>query len=144
MTDAPVKLEGVKIMVIDDSNTILRSAEIYLKQTKNRVPTGLEIAMVTDGFNAIPQIMEFKPHIIFLDVTMERVDGFTLCKALKSNPETADIRVLMLTSKDGIFDKAKGKDAMADEYITKPFTREQILDAVRRNVALVPNLATGT
>lgn len=119
-------LKGMKVMVIDDSSTITRAAEIYLNGAKDK-PSGIIVKVVSNGFDAIPQIFEFQPHIIFLDVMMPRVDGFTICKAIKSNPQLTSTRVVMLTSKDGLFDRAKGKESGADDYIAKPFQRDTIL-----------------
>lgn len=122
-------LKGLKVMVIDDSGTITRAAEIYLAGAKDK-PTGIVVKTVSNGFDAIPQIFEFQPHLIFLDVMMPRVEGFTICKAIKGNPQLKGIRVVMLTSKDGLFDRAKGVDAGADDYVAKPFQRDTILRVV--------------
>ena len=127
-------------MVIDDAQTITRAAEIYLSGGKDK-PTGIVVKTVSEGFDAIPEIFSYKPEIIYLDVMMQKVEGFTICKAIKSNPQTKNITVIMLTSKDGVFDRARGMDAGADDYITKPFTRDQILKvtadyAARRRAAI--------
>lgn len=123
-------LQGLKVMVIDDSNTIRRSAEVHLREHKDKKPTGIDVMTVENGLEALTKIFDVKPNIIFLDVTMPGIDGFTLCSAIKGNPITTDIKVIMLTSKDGIFDRARGENARADDYITKPFTRDTILAAV--------------
>lgn len=127
--------EGLKVMVIDDAQTITRAAEIYLAGAKDK-PTGIIVKTVSEGFDAIPVIFEFKPEIIFLDVMMQKVEGFLICKAIKSNPDLKDITVIMLTSKDGVFDRARGLDSGANDYITKPFTREGILKVTADHVAL--------
>ncbi len=131
------ELTGVKVMVIDDSQTITRAAAIYLSGPKDR-PTGMVVRTVANGFDAIPDIMDFHPHIIFLDVMMPKIDGFTICKAIKANPSLKGIKVVMLTAKDGLFDQAKGMDAGADSYITKPFTKDVIMDVVQRYVKDIP------
>ena len=93
------------------------------------------IKTVNEGFDAIPEIFSFKPEIIFLDVMMQKVDGFTICKAIKGNATLKKTTVIMLTSKDGLFDRARGNDAGADAYITKPFTRDGILKVVAEHAA---------
>lgn len=125
-------------MAIDDATTITRAAEIYLGGPKDN-PTGIIVKTVANGFDAIPGIFQFMPHIIFLDVMMPRVDGFVICKAIKSNPALKNIKVIMLTSKSGLFDRAKGVDAGADDYIEKPFQRDTILNVVRQHAP--PNFA---
>lgn len=122
-------LNGLKVMVIDDASTITRAAEIYLAgQKDNR--TGIVVKTVSEGYDAIPEIFKFMPDVIFLDVMMQKIEGFTICKAIKNNPRLSSITVIMLTSKDGLFDRARGHDAGADGYITKPFTRDSILKVV--------------
>jgi twitching motility two-component system response regulator PilG len=122
-------LKGLKVMVIDDSGTITRAAEIYIAGRKED-PTGVIVKTVQNGFDAIPEIYKFMPHIIFLDVMMPRVEGFTICKAIKNNHTLKHIKVIMLTSKEGLFDRAKGVDAGADHYIIKPFQKDTILKVV--------------
>lgn len=122
-------LAGLKVMVIDDAQTITRAAQIYLAGDKEK-PSGLIVKTVSEGFDAIPEIFRFKPDIIFLDVMMQKVEGFTICKAIKSNAKLSHTIVIMLTSKDGLFDRARGVDAGANDYITKPFTRDGILKVV--------------
>ena len=122
-------LNGLKVMVIDDASTITRAAEIYLAgQKDNR--TGIVVKTVSEGYDAIPEIFKFMPDVIFLDVMMQKIEGFTICKAIKNNPRLSSITVIMLTSKDGLFDRARGQDAGADGYITKPYTRDSILKVV--------------
>ena len=108
-------LNGLKVMVIDDASTITRAAEIYLAgQKDNR--TGIVVKTVSEGYDAIPEIFKFMPDVIFLDVMMQKIEGFTICKAIKNNPRLSSITVIMLTSKDGLFDRARGHDAGADGY----------------------------
>lgn len=122
-------IAGLKIMVIDDAQTITRAAQIYLAGEKDK-PSGLIVKTVSEGFDAIPEIFRFQPDIIFLDVMMEKVDGNTICRSIKNNAKLCKTIVIMLTSKDGLFDRARGADAGADDYITKPFTRDGILKVV--------------
>lgn len=121
-------------MVIDDATTITRAAQIYLAGAKDK-PTGIEVKTVSEGFDAIPEIFRFKPDIILLDVMMQKVEGFTICRAIKSNAMLCKTIVIMLTSKDGLFDRARGADAGANDYITKPFTRDGILEVVQRHAS---------
>lgn len=125
-------LAGLKVMVIDDAMTITRAAEIYMGGPKDK-PTGILVKTVSNGFDAIPEIFKFMPDIIFLDVMMPKVEGFTICKAIKNNPELKNIKVIMLTSKSGLFDRAKGVDAGSDDYVEKPFQRETILKIVEKH-----------
>ena len=125
-------LTGLKVMVIDDAMTITRAAEIYLGGPKDK-PSGIVVKTVANGFDAIPEIFKFRPDIIFLDVMMPKVEGFTICKAIKGNPGLKQIKVVMLTSKSGLFDRAKGMDAGADDYIEKPFQRDTILEVVKKH-----------
>jgi twitching motility two-component system response regulator PilG len=120
-TDA---LAGLKVMVIDDSNTIRRSAEIFLKQA------GCEVILAEDGFDALHKVVEHSPDVIFCDIMMPRLDGFQTCAVIKRNPAYAHIPVVMLSSKDGLFDRARGNIVGADEYLTKPFTRDGLLQAL--------------
>lgn len=122
-------------MVIDDAQTITRAADLYLAGAKDK-PTGIIVKTVSEGFDAIPEIFSFRPEIIFLDVMMQKVEGFTICKAIKNHPVLKMITVVMLTSKEGLFDRARGLDAGADDYITKPFTRDGILKAVAHHAEL--------
>jgi twitching motility two-component system response regulator PilG len=117
-------LSGFKVLVIDDSTTIRRSAQIFLGQAK------CEVIVAEDGFGALAKVVEHDPDIIFLDVMMPRLDGYQTCALIKRNPRFGEIPVVMLSSKDGLFDRARGHLAGADEYLTKPFTRESLLGAV--------------
>jgi len=117
-------LEGIKVMVIDDSNTIRRSAEIFLVQA------GCQVVLAEDGFDALAKIADHEPRLIFCDILMPRLDGYQTCTLIKKNPHFAATPVVMLSSKDGLFDRARGRMAGSDEYLTKPFTRESLLQAV--------------
>lgn len=118
-------LKGIKVMVIDDSNTIRKSAEIFLK------PFGCQVILAEDGFEAMSKIVENQPDIIFVDITMPRLDGYQTCKLIKNNPIYQSTPVVMLSSKDGLFDKARGRMAGSNDYLTKPFTAEGLLSIIR-------------
>ena len=120
------ELNGIKVMVIDDSNTIRRSAEIFLKQA------GCDIILAEDGFDALAKITDGHPDLIFVDVMMPRLDGYQTCALIKKNPQYSATPVIMLSSKDGLFDKARGRMVGSNEYLTKPFTKDTLLTAVRR------------
>ena len=128
MTDAPLS-SGLKVLVVDDSQTIRRSAEIFLKQG------GHHVALAEDGFDALSKINDF-PDLVFCDILMPRLDGYQTCAIIKRNERFARIPVVMLSSRDGVFDKARGRMVGAEEHLTKPFTREQLLQAVAAHVAL--------
>ncbi len=115
---------GVKVLVADDSNTIRRSAEIFLRKA------GCEVVYGEDGFDALAKIPEFKPDLIFVDVMMPKLDGYQVCAVVKQHPRFKATPVIMLTSKDNVFDRARAKLLGADEYLTKPFTRDSLLNAV--------------
>lgn len=121
-------LTGTKIMVIDDSKTIRRTAETLLKKA------GCDVITATDGFEALSQVMDYRPDVIFVDIMMPRLDGYQTCVLIKNNSGFKDTPVIMLSSKDGLFDRARGKIAGSDEYLTKPFTRDELLGAIRRHV----------
>ena len=115
-----------KVLVIDDSNTIRRSAEIFLKQG------GHEVMLAEDGFDALAKVIDYQPHLVFCDILMPRLDGYQTCAIIKRNARFADVPVVMLSSKDGVFDKARGRMVGAQDYLTKPFTKDQLLQAVLR------------
>jgi twitching motility two-component system response regulator PilG len=121
-TDA---LKGVKVMVIDDSNTIRRSAEIFLNQA------GCEVILAQDGFEALSKITDHQPDVVFVDIMMPRLDGYQTCSLIKRNARYRTTPVIMLSSKDGLFDRARGRMVGSDEYLTKPFTKDTLLKAVR-------------
>lgn len=114
----------LKIMVVDDSNTIRRSAEIFLKQG------GHEVLLAEDGFDALAKISDAEPDLIFCDILMPRLDGYQTCAIIKRNARFAATPVVMLSSKDGVFDKARGRMVGSQDYLTKPFTKDQLLQAV--------------
>jgi twitching motility two-component system response regulator PilG len=120
-------LKGAKVMVIDDSNTIRRSAEIFLVQA------GCEVILAEDGFDALAKIADHHPEVVFVDIMMPRLDGYQTCALIKKNPRFRDTPVIMLSSKDGLFDRARGRLVGSDEYLTKPFSKDALLDAVRRH-----------
>ena len=119
------ELRGVKVLVIDDSKTIRRSAENLL--TKE----GYDVITATDGYDALAKIADARPEIIFVDIMMPRLDGYQTCALIKNNSEFKTTPVVMLSSKDGLFDKAKGRIVGSDQYITKPFSREELLGTIK-------------
>lgn len=127
MTETENDLTGIKVMVVDDSNTIRRSAEIFLAHS------GCDVILATDGFDAIAKIIDSQPDIIFLDIVMPRLDGYQTCMLIRKNPKYHSVPVIMLSSKSGLFDRARGRMVGSDEYLTKPFTKEALLDTVRKH-----------
>ena len=121
--------EGFKVLVVDDSNTIRRSAEIFLKQG------GYDVVLAEDGFDALAKINEYRPDMVFCDILMPKLDGYQTCAIVKRNQAFATTPVVMLSSKDGLFDKARGRMVGCQDYLTKPFTKDQLLQAVERIVA---------
>jgi twitching motility two-component system response regulator PilG len=113
-----------RVLVVDDSNTIRRSAEIFLKQG------GHQVLLAEDGFDALAKVNDFQPHLIFCDILMPRLDGYQTCAIIKRNLKFAEVPIVMLSSKDGVFDKARGRMVGAQDYLTKPFTKDQLLQAV--------------
>lgn len=122
-------LAGIKVMVIDDSNTIRRSAEIFLAKA------GCEVVLAEDGFDALSKIADHLPDVIFVDIMMPRLDGYQTCALIKKNLKFKSTPVIMLSSKDGLFDRARGRMVGSDEYLTKPFTKESLLKAVDEHAA---------
>jgi twitching motility two-component system response regulator PilG len=116
----------LKVLVVDDSNTIRRSAEIFLKQG------GHEVLLAEDGFDALAKINDYQPDLVFCDILMPRLDGYQTCAIIKRNARFAGLPVVMLSSKDGVFDKARGRMVGSQEYLTKPFTKDQLLQAVQQ------------
>lgn len=117
---------AVKVLIIDDSNTIRRSAEMFLRQA------GYEVILAEDGFDALSKISDHQPRIIFVDVMMPRLDGYQTCALIKRSPRFSRTPVVMLSSKDGLFDRARGRMVGSSEYLTKPFTKDSLLSAVRQ------------
>jgi twitching motility two-component system response regulator PilG len=118
----------IKVLVIDDSNTIRRSAEMFLRQA------GFEVILAEDGFDALAKISDHQPRVIFVDIMMPRLDGYQTCALIKKNAKFHDTPVIMLSSKDGLFDRARGRMVGSDQYLTKPFTKESLLKAVAAHV----------
>lgn len=118
---------GLKVMVIDDSKTIRRTAETLLKKA------GCDVSTAVDGFDALAKIADTKPDIIFVDIMMPRLDGYQTCALVKNNTAFSDTPVIMLSSKDGLFDKARGRIVGSDEYLTKPFSKEELFQAIRQH-----------
>ena len=118
-------LAKIKVLVIDDSNTIRRSAELFLTNA------GCSVILAEDGFAALSKITEHRPDVIFVDIIMPRLDGYQTCALIKRNPKFRSTPVIMLSSKDGVFDRARGRLVGSDEYLTKPFTKDDLVTAVR-------------
>ncbi|MFG6465490.1 response regulator [Roseateles sp. BYS87W] len=124
MSDPASSAGPARVLVIDDSNTIRRSAEIFLKQG------GHQVALAEDGFDALAKLGDFHPDLVFCDILMPRLDGYQTCAIIKRNPQFSGVPVIMLSSKDGLFDKARGRMVGSQDYLTKPFTKDQLLQAV--------------
>ena len=120
-----VTSSGLKVLVIDDSNTIRRSAEIFLKQG------GHEVLLAEDGFDALAKVNDYEPNLIFCDILMPRLDGYQTCAIIKRNVKFSTVPIVMLSSKDGVFDKARGRMVGSQDYLTKPFTKDQLLETVQ-------------
>ena len=120
------EFSGLKVMIIDDSKTIRRTAEALLQKE------GCEVITAVDGFDALSKIVETNPDIIFVDIMMPRLDGYQTCSMIKNHPEYAQNPVIMLSSKDGLFDKARGRIVGSNEYLTKPFSKEDLFATISR------------
>jgi twitching motility two-component system response regulator PilG len=129
ITESTDSLSGLKVMMIDDSKTIRRSAENLLKKV------GCTVVTASDGFEALSKIVEHKPDIIFVDIMMPRLDGYQTCALVKHNSLFKNTPVIMLTSKDSIFDRARGRIVGSDQYLTKPFTKDDLIGAIKDYVA---------
>jgi len=125
---SPDKAKKIRILVVDDSATIRRSAETMLARE------GCEVITAENGFEALSKVTRHQPNLIFVDIMMPRLDGYQTCAIIKNNAEFRDTPVVMLTSKDGLFDMARGRVVGSDQYLTKPFTREELLGAVKKHV----------
>jgi len=123
----PNDIRGRKVMVIDDSNTIRRSAEIFLTQA------GCQVILAENGFEALAKVNDHQPSIIFCDILMPRLDGYQTCALIKRSPKFHDTPIVMLSSKDGLFDRARGRMVGSVEYLTKPFTKDSLLSVVRQH-----------
>lgn len=128
MSELP-QLSGIKVMVIDDSNTIRKTAEIFLLQA------GAQVVLAEDGFDALAKINDHQPNVVFCDILMPRLDGYQTCALIKKNAKFAATPVIMLSSKDGLFDRARGRMVGSDEYLTKPFTKDGLLRTVAAHAA---------
>ena len=128
-TDALAAASGIKVMVIDDSQTIRRTAETLL------VKEGYTVVTAADGFEALAKIADHQPDLIFIDIMMPRLDGYQACALIKSNAKYSTTPVIMLSSKDGLFDRARGRIVGSDEYLTKPFTKDELIGAVKAHLA---------
>ncbi len=128
MSETP-RLTGIKVMVIDDSNTIRKTAEIFLLQA------GAQVVLAEDGFDALAKINDHLPNVVFCDILMPRLDGYQTCSLIKKNPKFAATPVIMLSSKDGLFDRARGRMVGSDEYLTKPFTKDSLIKTVADHAA---------
>ncbi len=126
MSDLEASIAGLKVMVIDDSKTIRRTAETLLKKA------GCDVLTATDGFEALALIADHHPDIVFVDIMMPRLDGYQTCALIKHNAAFRGTPVIMLSSKDGLFDRARGRIVGSEQYLTKPFTKEELLSAVRQ------------
>ena len=126
---ANLPLLGVKVVLIDDSNTIRRSGEIFLSQV------GCQVVLAEDGFDGLSKVVDTLPDIIFVDVMMPRLDGYQTCALIKSHQQFKKIPVVMLTSKDTLFDRARGKLVGSDQYLIKPFNKKNLVEAVARHTA---------
>jgi len=124
-----VNFEALKVMVVDDSNTIRRTAETILSKA------GCDVVTAVDGFDSLAKIVDVVPDVIFVDIMMPRLDGYQTCALIKNNNEFKQTPVIMLSSKDGLFDKAKGRIVGADEYLTKPFSKNELFAVLERIVA---------
>jgi twitching motility two-component system response regulator PilG len=120
--------EGIKVVVIDDSKTIRRTAETLLKKA------GCQVITATDGFESLSKVMEHQPNIIFVDIMMPRLDGYQTCALIKNNQTFKKIPIVMLSSKDGLFERARSRIVGAEHYMTKPFTREELLNTIKAYV----------
>ena len=131
----PAQPSGITVMVVDDSNTIRRSAEIFLGQA------GHQVVLAEDGFDALAKIADHDPDLVFCDILMPRLDGYQTCALIKKSPRYRDTPVVMLSSKDGLFDRARGRMVGSDLYLTKPFTKDGLLKAVAAHARRRPAAA---
>lgn len=120
--------ESIRVLIVDDSGTIRKTAETILSKE------GYTVSSAEDGFSALSKVMAFRPSIIFLDIMMPRLDGYQVCSVIKSNPLFEKVPVLMLSSKDSVFDKARGRIAGSEYFMTKPFSRDELLNAIKTYV----------
>ena len=129
VSDDASPFRGLKVLVIDDSKTIRRTAETLLAKE------GCEVFTAVDGFDALTKIADHQPDIVFVDIMMPRLDGYQTCALIKKSGKHRATPVIMLSSKDSLFDRARGRMVGSDEYLTKPFTKESLLKAVEAHLA---------
>ena len=122
------RLQGMKVLVIDDSKTIRRTAETLLARE------GCEVFTAVDGFDALSKIADHQPDVVFVDIMMPRLDGYQTCSLIKHNKVFRDTPVIMLSSKDGLFDRARGRIVGSEQYLTKPFTKDELLGAISNQI----------
>jgi twitching motility two-component system response regulator PilG len=127
-SNTPRSLSGLKILVVDDSKTIRRTAETLL--TKE----GCQVFTAIDGFDALSKIADHQPDLIFVDIMMPRLDGYETCSLIKHNKTFRETPVIMLSSKDGLFDRARGRIVGSEQYLTKPFTKDELLGAISNQI----------
>jgi twitching motility two-component system response regulator PilG len=127
--EAASNLQGLKILIIDDSKTIRRTAETLLSKE------GCTVFTAVDGFDALSKIADHRPDVIFVDIMMPRLDGYQTCSLIKHNSNFKNTPVIMLSSKDGLFDRARGRIVGSQQYLTKPFTKDELLGAITRQVS---------
>ena len=129
MNDTSSHLKGLKVLVIDDSKTIRKTAETLLAKE------GCEVYTAVEGFDALAKVADYTPDIVFVDIMMPRLDGYQTCSLIKHNKVFKSIPVIMLSSKDGLFDRARGRIVGSEYYLTKPFTKDELLSAIETHVA---------
>jgi len=127
-SNASKSLSGLKILVIDDSKTIRRTAETLLSKE------GCQVFTAIDGFDALSKIADHQPDLIFVDIMMPRLDGYETCSLIKHNKTYKETPVIMLSSKDGLFDRARGRIVGSEQYLTKPFTKDELLGAISNQI----------
>jgi twitching motility two-component system response regulator PilG len=129
VNDTSSHFKGLKVLVIDDSKTIRKTAETLLSKE------GCEVYTAVDGFDALAKVADYTPDIVFVDIMMPRLDGYQTCSLIKHNKVFKSIPVIMLSSKDGLFDRARGRIVGSEYYLTKPFTKDELLSAIETHVA---------
>jgi twitching motility two-component system response regulator PilG len=130
VTDNSSHFKGLKVLVIDDSKTIRKTAETLLSKE------GCEVYTAVDGFDALAKVADYTPDIVFVDIMMPRLDGYQTCSLIKHNKVFRSIPVIMLSSKDGLFDRARGRIVGSEYYLTKPFTKDELLSAIETHVGV--------
>jgi twitching motility two-component system response regulator PilG len=128
VNDTSSHFKGLKVLVIDDSKTIRKTAETLLAKE------GCEVYTAVDGFDALAKVADYTPDIVFVDIMMPRLDGYQTCSLIKHNKVFKSIPVIMLSSKDGLFDRARGRIVGSEFYLTKPFTKDELLSAIETHV----------